>query len=100
MTKHRLREAELDETSIQKTLEEMDKEGFKAKNFQLLEDTVIIQFMETAGRGHNYLWFEAESSEAGDHLQNYEEQGWRLQDYTAENGKVFFLFFRGGKRAK
>ena len=100
MTKHRMREAELDESCIQDILKEMDKEGFKAKNFQLQEDTVIIQFMETAGRGHSYLWFESESSEAGDHLQNYEEQGWHLQDYSAENGKVFFLFFRSGKRAE
>lgn len=96
MTKQNIREAELDEKSIQKTLEEMDKEVFRAKNFQLLEDTVIIQFMETAGKEHQYLWFEADSSEAGD-LQYYEEQGWYLQDYSAEYGRVYFLFLRGGK---
>ena len=96
MTKHNIREAELDEKSIQKTLEEMDKEVFRAKNFQLLEDTFIIQFMETAGKEHQYLSFEADSSEAGD-LQNYEEQGWYLQDYSAEYGRVYFLFLRGGK---
>lgn len=92
-----MREAELDESSIQKVLGDMEQEGFFPKSFQVLEDSVVIKFRTSAAKDCNYLWFEADSSEAGNHLKNYDEQGWILLGYDASNGKVYFLFFKGCK---